>query len=407
MLKQLLWLMLGSFAIGTESFVIAGILPDVAHDLQVTLAQAGYLVVAFSLTYGVATPVLAVLTASWPRERVLRLAMGGFAVGNAGAALAAGFWGLMSARVALALCAGVYMGTASAYAAASVAPERRGRALSLVYLGMNAATVLGVPIGTLVGHAYGWRATFAMIAAMAAIAWAGLCLPRQPQALQPMPGIADRLRIAARPEVLLALVSTLLSFSGVFALYTYLAPLLALSAGVAGQMLAVALLLFGIAGSAGNLVGGRLADRFGPMPVINVVLSALCVVFALMALAAHLPPSGASRWAMLGLLAAWGFIGWQFAPSQQLLLVQRVPQAVSVALSLNASALYLGISAGAWMGSMAVSAGALRMLGALSAVCVLLGLAAARAGHRRATSAARARPEVTLADRLTRRQADA
>jgi predicted MFS family arabinose efflux permease len=380
-LKQLLWLMLGSFAVGTESFVIAGILPDVARDLQVTIAQAGYLVVAFSLTYGIATPLLAVVTATWPRERVLRLAMGGFAFGNAAAAFAGGFWGLMAARIGLALCAGIYMGTASAYAAASVAPERRGQALSMVYLGMNAATVLGVPIGTLVGHAFGWRATFTMVAVVAAVAWAGLCLPRRAQALQPMPGFADRMRIAAQPPVLLALATTFLTFSGVFALYTYLAPLLAMSAGITGQMLAVALLLFGIAGSAGNLVGGRLADRFGPMPVIVAVLSTLCVVFALIAVVTHLPPSRAVGITMLGLLIAWGFIGWQFAPSQQLLLVQRVPHAVSVALSLNASALYLGISAGAWMGSIAVSAGALRSLGAVSAVCVLLGLAAARAGH--------------------------
>lgn len=388
MLKQLIWLMLGSFAIGTEGFVIAGILPDVAQDLHVSVAQAGYLVVAFSLTYGVATPLLAVLTATWPRERVLRLAMGGFALGNAAAALTGGFAGLMAARVALAVCAGIYMGTASAYAAAAVEPARRGRALSLVYLGMNAATVLGVPVGTVVGHAYGWRATFLMIAGIALVAWAGLCLPRAPQPLQPAPGLRERLRIAARPEVLLGLLSTLLCFSGVFAMYTYLAPLLAQAAGVSAQGLVLALLLFGLAGMAGNLVGGRLADRHGPMPVITMVLSLLGLVFLAMAGVAQAGPSASSAAVLVGLLVAWGFIGWQFAPSQQLAFVQRVPQAASVALSLNGSALYLGISAGAWMGSVVVAAGALRSLGVMSAALVLLALVAARLGHRRSRSAA-------------------
>jgi len=134
-----------------------------------------------------------------------------------------------------------------------------------------------------------------------------------------------------------------------------------------------------------NLVAGRLADRFGPLPVISAVLGAVAVVFMLIAVVAHLPPSLSGRWVMLGLLAAWGFIGWQFAPAQQLVLVQRVPEAVSVTLSLNASALYLGVSAGAAIGSLAVSAGALRSLSLLSALCALLGLVAARAGQRRST----------------------
>jgi predicted MFS family arabinose efflux permease len=384
MLKQLIWLMLGSFAIGTESFVIAGILPDVSRDLQVSIAQAGYLVVAFSLTYGIATPVLAALTATWPRERVLRLAMGGFALGNIAATLASGFPGLMAARIGLALCAGIYMGTASAYAAASVEPARRGRALSLVYLGMNAATVLGVPLGALVGHAFGWRSTFTMIAGIALLAWAGLCLPRSPQPLQAAPGLGERLRLAARPDMALGLAATLLCFTGVFAMYTYLAPLLAEVAGIGGPSVALVLLMFGVAGSAGNLVGGHLADRHGPMRVISAVLAMLGLIFVAMAAVARVHMPAVPGAALVALIAAWGFIGWQFAPSQQLAFVQRAPQAVSVALSLNASALYLGISLGAWLGSMAIAAGALRSIGMVSAGCVLLALIAARLGHRQA-----------------------
>jgi predicted MFS family arabinose efflux permease len=381
MLKRLFWLMLGAFAIGTESFVIAGILPDVSRDLQVSISQAGQLVVAFSLTYGLATPVLAVLTAAWPRERVLRLAMAGFVVGNVGAALAGGFFGLLAARIALALCAGLYMGTASAYAAASVEPERRGRALSLLYLGMNAATILGVPLGTLIGHLYGWRSTFAMVGAIALLAWLGLCLPRAPQALQPAPGLRERLRIAAQAPVLLGLATTLLCFAGIFSMYTYLAPLLTTVGGLPEHSIAIVLLLFGFAGSAGNLFGGRMADRIGPMPVIGAALSLLSLVYAAFALVAHALPSPAAGYAMVGLVVLWGFIGWSFAPAQQLAFVRRAPNAVSVVLSLNASALYLGISLGASIGAMAVAAGALRSIGAIGAVCLLLALAAARWGQ--------------------------
>lgn len=369
MFKRLIWLMLGAFAVGTEGLVIAGILPAMSRDLHVSLAAAGQLVTVFSLAYALGAPLLAIATASWPRELVLRVAMGGFAAANLLAALAPDYWWLMAARVLLALTAGLYMPTAGAYAAGAVEPAQRGRALGFVYLGMTVAMVIGVPLGTLLGGTLGWRAPFAGVALIGLIVLGGLCLPRARQAMPPPAGLRERLAVAARPEILRSLGVTFFWLGGAFAFYTYLAPYLHTVTGMGDTGVACVLMLFGAGGAVGNLVGGALSDRKGPRYVIPRVLGLLVLVFALLALtAAWLPPPAATV-AVLVLITVWGVAGWAFAPVQQAYLVSQVPQMAPVVLSLNSSAMYLGVSCGALMSSGVVAMGHVGAIGWIGAGC--------------------------------------
>lgn len=374
MFRNLFWLTLGAFAIGTEGFVIAGLLPSLAADLHVSISTAGQLVTAFSLTYAIASPVLAVTTASWPRERVLRVSMGAFALANLGAAFAVDFGWLVAARLALAGCAGLFMATAGGYAASSVAPAQRGRAMALVYLGLTVATVVGVPLGTLVGHLFGWRSTFVGVAVLSAVAFAGLCLPRAPQPHPPAASLSERMAIARRPDILLGLLTTTALMAGAFSIYTYLSPLLHQVLDYGDTQVAWVLMLFGVGSAIGNLWGGHAADARGPGKVIRRALVCGIAIFGLLGVVSTWPGQPWSAAALLVLVAAWGTIGWSFMPAQQLNLVQRAPQLAPVVLSLNASAIYLGISLGAILGSIAVASGHVEAVGFIGSACALVAL---------------------------------
>lgn len=388
MFKQLCWLMLGAFAVGTESFMTSGLLPVLARDLHVPVGSAGRLVILYSLTYAVAAPVGAVLTANWPRERVLRVAIGLFAAGAAAAALSPGLLALGAARCLTAVAAALFMGAAGAHAAAGVEPQRRGQALALLYCGMTAASVLGVPAGTLLGHAASWRAAFALVAGVAVAACIGLSLRRGGAAEAHAPvRLRDRLRPAARSDVQRAVLVTLLWFAGAFAFYTYLSPFLSQAAGWSAQAIAATLSACGLAGFAGNLAGGKLADRFGPKAVVRGSLLLLAAVLAGLSLLAGIGRGPALHAGLALLAAAWAFAAWSITPAQQLALVQLEPRDGAAVLSLNSSAMYFGVALGAGLGGMSVEAGATRSLGLLGAAFVLLAFAATLPGQRSARPA--------------------
>lgn len=369
----LLCIALGAFAIGTEGFMLSGLLPAVAADLGVSVSLAGQLVTVFSLTYALASPLLAVATGSLDRKRLLMGSMVVFALGNVLAASAHGYGTLLAARITMALAASAYMPAASAYAAATASPERRGRALSVIYVGLTLSTVVGVPLGVLVGGRFGWRDTFAGVSVLAVLAVVGVWRVLAPVAAGPTASLAERLAVARRPEVLGALAQTALALAGAFTVYTYLAPFLGRAAGLAGPGLAAALFLFGAAGAVGNLLGGRAADRVNLRRLLSAVFAAMAVLFALLSTTAELlAPSGGV--VVVAVLLLWGVVGWSFPSIQQTRLVSIEPRLAPVTLSLNASATYLGISLGAAVGSMAVAHGRVLAVGWLAAACELGGL---------------------------------
>lgn len=239
---------------------------------------------------------------------------------------------------------------------------------------MTFATVIGVPAGVLIGGYLGWRSTFGVVALLALLAMAGIgfALPRVPSVSAATLG--ERLAIARRPDVLATLTQTMLALAGTFTIYTYLAPFLERTAGLTGGAVAAMLLLFGIGGATGNLVGGSLSDRFGPTLVLRFVLSALIALFVALALAASLlsPHAG---WVLAPVIAAWGLVAWSFPAVQQNRLVALEPRLAPITLSLNASAIYFGVSLGALVGSLVVAHAPIAELGWAAAVSEALALA--------------------------------
>lgn len=348
------WLAVAAFAIGTEGFVIAGLLPVIAGDLQISVAATGQLVTVYALTYAVGSPILAVIFNNLDRRSVLTLALCCFIAGNLLAVAAGNFPLLLASRMLMAIGAGLCMPTALGVAMAIASPERRGRAAALVISGLTVATVVGVPLGSLIGNTFGWRATFALVAVLGAVALAGLLfglprgLPRNTATL------GERLAVARHGAVLTALATTMLWAIGGFTVFTYLSVLLR-GIGFDASDISLALLVFGSAAAIGNMMGGTFADRIGPVPTAALGLTAMATALILMSFALKFTPPEHARYVVLLLIFCWGISGWTFYPAQVASIIRIDPQASMVALSLNASAMYLGFAIGGAAGGVVLS----------------------------------------------------
>ena len=365
---RLLPLVLGAFAIGTETFMITGVLPSIAADLQVSPAAAGALVTTFALAYALGSPLTAIASAGVERKRLLTLSMLAFALANLAAAVAPDFGWLLAARVLLALAAGTFMPAAVAFATAMHAPSQRGRAVALVYGGMTLAMVVGVPAGTLVAAAASWRATFLGVALLSGIAAAGVVaiLPR----LKGIGAVAlrERLAVARRPDVLKLLALTTLALCGPFAANTFLGLLFETALGVSPDRLAGLLMLFGLVGFGGNLIGGYGADHWDRERFSAAILAILILAFALLSLGAQWGGATGAAIVLVG-AALWGLLGWAFPVTQQARLVSLDPALAPVTLSLNTSALYLGAAAGSILGGLTIRQWSIGAVGWAAALC--------------------------------------
>ncbi len=254
-------LAVASFGIGTTEFVIMGLLLEVGQDLGVSIATAGLLVSGYALGVAVGAPLMTATTGRVPRKALLLGLAALFTLGNLACALAPDYWSLMAARVVTSFAHGTFFGVGSVVATALVPKNKAASAIALMFTGLTLANVLGVPFGTWIGQHYGWRSTFWVvtvigIAAMAAIAF---LVPRIPASGTTR--LTDELKVLGRRQVVLGLAITTLGFGGVFAAFTYIAPILTQVAGFGEAAVAPILLLFGAGLVAGNILGGKLADR--------------------------------------------------------------------------------------------------------------------------------------------------
>ncbi|WP_226351727.1 MFS transporter [Pseudonocardia sp. ICBG601] len=354
-------LALGGFAIGTEGFVVAGILGGIARDLDVPVAVAGQTVTVFAVAYAVGAPLLTGLTSGVRLRRVLVTSMALFAVFNLLAAAATSIWMLDLWRALCAGAAGLYL-PAAAGAASRLVPDRyRGRALAVVLGGQSAGTVLGAPLGIVVEQQLSWRGTFVLVAGLALVAVVGLAL-RGPAVgtADPLP-LRERLAPLRSPELLLSLVVTTVGMTGGYAPYTYLGPLFGPDPDIGERWLSLLVAAFGLGGVLGAWCGGSLADRWGAQRAISVSLGLMTLNFVLSPLTATTLPSA------LAFLVAWGITGWAFLPAQQHKLVGLMAGQAPLVISLNASAVYVGIASGAALGGVVVAtvgAGSLWMVAA-------------------------------------------
>ncbi|MDL2406908.1 MFS transporter [Rhizobium calliandrae] len=377
-------LALGTFAVGTEGFMIAAILPSIATSLGTSVQAAGQLVTIFALTYALSSPILTALTAAWPRRRLLMVSLAGFVVANLIAAAAPGYWWLAGARVLLAFAAGLYVPNANAVASALAPAAYRGRALAIVNGGITVAVALGVPAGALVGAHFGWRATFVGVAGLSAIALSvlGIRLPREIAASAPA-GLRERLSVAVMPGVFSALLTTTLWATGAYVVYTYVSPFLVSAADLAPEQAGLVLTLLGICAIGGVTLGGHANDRFGTRRAQAVALPISALTFASLTMVALIWAPHALL-AILPLVALWGLSAWSFFPPQQARLVGVAGLShTPVVLSLNASFMYLGFSLGAILGSVVITLASVAWIGAAGAACMLCAIAVSAFAWRR------------------------
>jgi MFS transporter, DHA1 family, inner membrane transport protein len=380
----LLALAIGAFAIGTTEFVIMGLLPEVAADFHVSVPTAGFLVTGYALGVMFGAPLMTVVSTKISRKRMLMVLMGLFIVGNALSALAPVFAVMLIGRVVASLAHGAFFGIGSVVAAELVAPEKKAGAIAMMFTGLTTANVVGVPLGTFVGQAVSWRATFLVVAALGVLGLAGIA--RLVPDLPKPEGVRLRHELAAftNMQVLLAMAMTVLGFGGVFAAITYIAPMMTGVTGYAGSSVTWLLVLFGLGMVVGNLIGGRFADR-ALMPMLFTALGGLAVVLALFTVTAHDKAAAAVTVFLIGAL------GFATVPPLQKRVLDQAHGAPTLASAANIGAFNAGNALAAWLGGLVIAAGfgytAPNWVGAaLAAAALVLALisnALERAGARR------------------------
>jgi DHA1 family inner membrane transport protein len=372
----LLALAVGAFGIGTTEFVMMGLLPNVAADLHISIPTAGHLVSAYALGVVIGAPLLAAVTARMSRRTVLIALMVLFVLGNALSALAPDYHWLLAARFLSGLPHGAFFGVGAVVAMNLVAPERKARSVSLMFLGLTVANIAGVPVATLTGQHLGWRVTFLGVSAIgvAAIVSLFLLIPRDhtPAAAG---GLRGELAALRSLPVWLAMGTTVAGFGALFSAYSYVTPMLTDAAGYAEGSVILLLALFGVGATVGNLVGGRLADHslrgtlFGGLTSLMVVLSLFPLLMG-------------DRWSAALAVTLLGAAAFITGSPLQLMVMEKASAAPSLASSANQAAFNLANAGGAWIGGLALAAGFSVTSPALAgAGLAVLGLAVAGAAY--------------------------
>ncbi len=373
----LLALAIAAFGIGTTEFIIMGLLPDVARDLAVSVPRAGFLVSGYAFGVAFGAPLVAIVTARLPRKTALLLLMGIFILGNVGCALAPTYALLMTARIVTAFAHGAFFGIGSVVARDLVAPRKKAQAVAIMFSGLTLANVLGVPFGTAIGQAMGWRFPFFLVTLIGLLAALAIALFVPPG----LSGAGGRIRqefgALRQPRVILPMAISVLSSISLFSVFTYIAPLLEHVSGLTPHQVTFALVLFGIGITFGNLVGGRLADWRLVATVIGA-FSSVAAVLALFTVTSH------AALPAMATLMLWGAVAFAVASPLQVWVVEAAAEAPNLAATLNQGAFNFGNATGAWAGGIALSAGLpygqLPWLGAGVAILALCVTLAARAG---------------------------
>jgi len=347
----LIALAFAAFGIGTTEYVIMGLLPEVAANLAVSLPSAGMLVTAYALGVTIGSPIIVIAAARVPRKAALMGLVGIFIVGNLMCALAPSYGLLVAARVVTALSHGAFFGIGSVVAAGLVAPNRRAQAIALMFTGLTLANVLGVPLGTALGQFAGWRATFWAVSGIgvAAAAALAICLPASIEMQKT--NFVREFSVLKNPQVLMALGVSVFTSASLFSVFTYITPILEGVTGLTPHGVTLVLLLFGLGLTAGSTLGGKLAD-WRLMPSLLVLLVLVALVQTAFAAVMH------SAVASIVAVFVWGVVAFAVIPALQMLVVDRARHAPNLASTLNQSAFNLGNATGAWLGGVAIGAGA-------------------------------------------------
>lgn len=362
-------LALATFATGTAENIVIGILPSVAAGLGVSLGLAGQLTAAFSLTFALAAPAALVLTRRMERKSILAFALAVFILSNLVAALSPGIAVLFAARIVMAAASATVCLMATMLATELAGPDRRGRAIGLIFMGISGSMVLGVPAGMLISNLFGWRGVFVALALLAVpiLAVCQLLLPvsgRRPRDVAGYRRHIGSLRLVSGQMV------SILMIGGHFVLFAYLAPYAVDAVGFDHDKLVPVFLAFGVAGVSGGYLGGWLTDVVAPRTAILVVPLAYLAVLVAIPVASFMPM------AFLGLMMVWACISWMISPVVQSFLISAGPDTAEAGVSLNLSAMHVGVALGTAIGGLVLERGSALVLPWMGAVLATLAVAA-------------------------------
>ena len=366
----LLALTLSAFAIGTTEFVIVGLLPTIAADLGVNLPSAGLLVSLYALGVAVGAPVLTALTGKIPRKTLLLSLMVLFTLGNLLAWKSPGYETLVIARILTGLAHGVFFSIGSTIATSLVPKDKAASAIAIMFTGLTVALVTGVPLGTFIGQHFGWRETFLAVSALGLVAFVGSLLYVPSTIAHSKPAsLLQQVQVLGQPRLLLVYAMTAVGYGGSFIAFTYLAPILQQVSGFSAGAVGAVMLVYGVSVAFGNIWGGKLADKKGPVRALKLIFLLLAAVLLLLTFTAPHPVL------VVITVLLWGAVAFGNVAGLQVYVVQQAehftPRAVDVASGLNIAAFNLGIAGGAWGGGLIVEHLGLAHTGWIGALVVL------------------------------------
>lgn len=350
----LLALTLSAFAIGTTEFVIVGLIPTMAQDLNVSLPSAGLLVSLYALGVAIGAPVLTALTGNWNRKTVLLSVMSLFVAGNLLAWQAPSYETLIAARILTGLAHGVFFSIGSTIATGLVPKEKAASAIAIMFTGLTVALVTGVPLGTYIGQTFGWQSTFLAVALLGFIALVGSAF-LVPNSLKQAKAarILTQAKVLAEPRLLLVFAITAVGYGGTFVAFTYLAPILQQVTGFDASAIGAIMLVYGVSVAFGNIWGGKMADKMGPVKALSYIFAGLAAVLLVFNFTAVNPIAAVMT------ILVWGAFAFGNVPGLQVYVVKLAetyaPDAVDVASGLNIAAFNVGIALGAWGGGIIVT----------------------------------------------------
>ncbi|UFU00629.1 MFS transporter [Radiobacillus kanasensis] len=368
--KRVYLLTIVSFVVGMVELIIGGILDLVATDLHISIGKAGLLISMFSLVFAISAPILLTATSKYERKKVTLIFLFVFLIGNLVAVFSPSFGVLMLARIISAASGSLLVVLCVTIASNIVEKKYRARAIGIVFMGVSGSLVLGMPVGLMLGNAFGWRAPFILITLLTLCSIAGVYFLMEK--VEPKPAVSIRKQLATlkNRRILFAQLTTFLFLAGHLTLYAFLTPFLKEMLGLNGTWVSIVYLIFGISAVAGGGIGGTLADKFGTKPTIIGVI----VVFALAIFS--IPYTTFSLPLFLIVMMIWGGLSWAITPATQSYLIEAAPETADIQQSLNNSALHFGIAFGSFIGGLVIEHASIEQNATFGGLFVLVALGA-------------------------------